>query len=100
MMRGSVVGRILAGAVLLSVLTGPAGFPVPAAAGERNTPPLTMEELSVHGKREKPEQLFLPDPAPIYIPSEVRYDLFLEHSTRIVRPWEIVRESGGNWRMP
>lgn len=89
----SRIFRTFAGGVLLSVLAWTAAIPVHAAGKEQNLPALTMEELNVRGMREKPGQLFLPVPDPIYLPSAVRYDLLGEQAHKPVRPWDISRES-------
>ena len=93
MTEASRIFRIFAGGILLSVLAGAAALPVHAAEKEQNLPALTMEELNVRGMREKPGQLFLPVPDPIYLPSAVRYDLLVEQAHKPVRPWDISRES-------
>ena len=56
---------------------------------------LRMEELEVHGLREKPDVLYLPVHRGITIPSPVRYDLFLEDLARPVFPREVLPEVPG-----
>jgi hypothetical protein len=58
------------------------------AAGE-DPPPLTMEELEVRGRREKPDRLYLAVPRGIRHAAPVRFDLLREDMTRPVLPWEI-----------
>jgi hypothetical protein len=58
------------------------------AAGE-DPPPLTMEELEVRGRREKPDRLYLSVPRGMRHAAPVRFDLLREDMTRPVLPWEI-----------
>jgi hypothetical protein len=60
-----------------------------ARAAGADQPPLTMEELEVRGRREKPDRLYLPVPPGIRHSSPVRFDLLREDMTRPVLPWEI-----------
>lgn len=76
----------------MAVLLGPVAVLGPggdARAADRNQPPLTMEELEVRGKREKPDKLFLPSPGGMRHSPSVRFDLFREDVTRPVHPGEI-----------
>ncbi len=52
-------------------------------------PPLSMEELEVRGRREKPDRLYLPVPRGIRHAVPVRFDLLREDMTRPILPWEI-----------
>jgi hypothetical protein len=60
-----------------------------ARAAGADPPPLTMEELEVRGRREKPDRLYLPVPRGIRHTVPVRFDLLREDMTRPVLPWEI-----------
>ncbi len=60
-----------------------------AHAASTDQPPLTMEELEVRGRREKPDRLYLPVPRGIRHAAPVRFDLLREDMTRPVLPWEI-----------
>jgi hypothetical protein len=60
-----------------------------ARAAGADPPPLTMEELEVRGRREKPDRLYLPVPRGIPHAAPVRFDLLREDMTRPVLPWEI-----------
>jgi len=60
-----------------------------ARAAGTDHPPLTMEELEVRGRREKPDKLYLPVPRGIRTPAPVRFDLLREDMTRPILPWEI-----------
>jgi len=60
-----------------------------ARAAGTDQPPLTMEELEVRGRREKPDRLYLPVPRGIRHAAPVRFDLLREDMTRPVLPWEI-----------
>jgi hypothetical protein len=60
-----------------------------ARAAGTNPPPLTMEELEVRGRREKPDRLYLPVPRGIRHAAPVRFDLLREDMTRPILPWEI-----------
>ena len=51
--------------------------------------PLTMEELEVRGRREKPDKLYLPVSQGIRHPAPVRFDLLREDMTMPILPWEI-----------
>ena len=77
-------------AVLAAALALGAGT-APAVEAER--PQLRMEEIEVHGAREKPAALFQPAPPRVSTPSTVRYDLFLEDATRPLPPWRIANDN-------
>lgn len=76
---------LLAGLIGSGMLMGT----VKARAAGADPPPLTMEELEVRGRREKPDRLYLPVPRGIRYPAPVRFDLLREDMTRPVLPWEI-----------
>ena len=84
--RSLLVVLVFLGTVIVS---GEAIFPGEARAAEKDRPSLTMEELEVRGRREKPDMLFLPVPGEIRHAAAVRFDLFREDMTRPVLPWEI-----------
>lgn len=73
-------------AVLAAALALAAGGA--SLAGDER-PQLRMEEIEVHGAREKPAALFQPAPRRVSAPSPVRYDLLLEDATRAVPAWRI-----------
>jgi len=77
---------VLLGAAITS---GAAIFPGKVCAANKDRPSLTMEELEVRGRREKPDRLFLPVPGSIRHVAPVRFDLFREDMTKPVLPWEI-----------
>jgi len=60
-----------------------------ARAAATDKAPLTMEELEVRGRREKPDKLYLPVSWGIRHPAPVRFDLLREDMTRPILPWEI-----------
>jgi len=60
-----------------------------ARAAATGKAPLTMEELEVRGRREKPDKLYLPVFRGIRHPAPVRFDLLREDMTRPILPWEI-----------
>ena len=60
-----------------------------ARASAKDKAPLTMEELEVRGRREKPDKLYLPVPRGIRHPATVRFDLLREDMTMPILPWEI-----------
>lgn len=72
-----------------AIISGAAIFPGEAHAADKDRPSLTMEELEVRGRREKPDRLFLPVPGAIRHVAPVRFDLFREDMTKPVLPWEI-----------
>jgi hypothetical protein len=72
-----------------SITAGAAIFPGEVRAADKDQPPLTMEELEVRGRREKPDRLFLPVPEGIRHVAPVRFDLFREDMTKPVLPWEV-----------
>ena len=72
-----------------SIISGVGMFPGEAHAADKDRPSLTMEELEVRGRREKPDRLFLPVPGAIRHVAPVRFDLFREDMTKPVLPWEI-----------
>ena len=72
-----------------------AGFAA-AAADEPERPQLRMEDIEVHGSRERPGELFVPAPPPVSLPSRVRYDLFLEDMKRPILPWQIPADNNAN----
>lgn len=76
---------MIAGAVVFLAMTSP-GVARGAAPA---SPALTMEELEVRGRLEKPDRLFVPVSWPIVFPSPVRMDLFREDLLKPVFPWEI-----------
>ena len=79
--------------------SGAAIIPGKARAAGGDQPPLTMEELEVRGRQEKPDTLFLPVPRGIRHGAPVRFDLYREDMTRPVLPWEINSRNqleGGN----
>ena len=84
-------GRIKLAALALAVLIG-SGMVMgtgKARAAATDKAPLTMEELEVRGRREKPDKLYLPVPRGIRHPDPVRFDLLREDMTRPILPWEI-----------
>ena len=92
---------VLLGVFVLAVSFGIVATMCPgdARAADGSQPPLTMEELEVRGKHEKPDKLFLPTPGGIRHSTSVRFDLFREDMTKPVHPWEIDtrnRSEGGN----
>jgi len=60
-----------------------------ARAAATDKAPLTMEELEVRGRHEKPDKLYLPVSRGIRHPAPVRFDLLREDMTRPILPWEI-----------
>ena len=82
--RWRFFGRI-AGAVVLLAMAVP-GIALGAAPA---SPTLTMEELEVRGKLEKPDRLFVPVSWPTVPPSPLRLDLFREDLLKPIFPWEI-----------
>jgi len=76
---------MIAGAVVFLAMTVP-GIARGAAPA---SPALTMEELEVRGRLEKPDRLFVPVSWPIVLPTPVRLDLFREDLLKPVFPWEI-----------
>jgi len=72
-----------------TITSGAPILPGEVRAAEKDRPPLTMEELEVRGRREKPDRLFLPVPGAIRQMAPVRFDLFREDMARPVLPWEI-----------
>lgn len=86
MRRRSLLLMVLLGAAITS---GAAIFPGKVCAANKDRPSLTMEELEVRGRREKPDRLFLPVPGSIRHVAPVRFDLFREDMTKPVLPWEI-----------
>ena len=60
-----------------------------ARAATTDKAPLTMEELEVRGRSEKPDKLYLPVPRGIRHPAPVQFDLLREDMTRPILPWEI-----------
>jgi hypothetical protein len=85
-------GRIKMVFLLLAALAGSGmmmGTGKAARAAGKDQPPLTMEELEVRGRREKPDRLYLPVPQGIRHAAPVRFDLLREDMTRPVLPWEI-----------
>lgn len=76
------------------LLAGLVGFGIAMGTGNARAagadpPPLTMEELEVRGRSEKPDRLYLPVPRGIRHAAPVRFDLLREDMTRPVLPWEI-----------
>jgi hypothetical protein len=84
--RRSLPGMAILGAL---IAFGGAIIPGKVCAADKERPSLTMEELEVRGRQEKPDTLFLPVPAVIRHSAPVRLDLFREDMTRPVLPWEI-----------
>jgi hypothetical protein len=72
-----------------SITSGVVIFSGEVRAADKDRPSLTMEELEVRGRREKPDRLFLPVPGAIRHVAPVRFDLFREDMTKPVLPWEI-----------
>lgn len=92
---------VLSGIIIFTVLVCIVAITPPAVAraADGGQPPLTMEELEVRGKREKPDKLFLPTPGGMHHSTSVRFDLFREDITKPVHPWKIdtrSRAEGGN----
>ena len=85
MRRRSLLVMVFLGA---SITSGMVMFPGEAHAADKDRPSLTMEELEVRGRREKPDRLFLPVPGAIRHVAPVRFDLFREDRTKPVLPWE------------
>ena len=87
MTRGwtKLVSLLLAGLIGSGMMMGTGK----ARAAGTDQPPLTMEELEVRGRREKPDRLYLPVPRGIRHAAPVRFDLLREDMTRPVLPWEI-----------
>jgi hypothetical protein len=84
-------GRAKLASLLLACLIGSGmmmGTGKARAAGADQSP-LTMEELEVRGRREKPDRLFLPVPPGIRHAAPVRFDLLREDMARPILPWEI-----------
>lgn len=77
--------------LLLAVLfgAGPTASSGTAHAGSTDERLLSMEELEVHGRRDKPDELYLPVAEGIRHPAPVRFDLFREDMTRPILPGEI-----------
>ncbi len=73
---------------LVAAMSGFAGDLSGVTEGGNET--LRMEELEVHGIREKQEVLYLPVHRGVALPSPVRYDLFLEDMERPVFHREIL----------
>lgn len=93
--RGIRLASLLLGGLIGSGMMMGAGNARAAAA---EPPPLTMEELEVRGRREKPDKLFLPVPRGIQHAAPVRFDLLREDMTRPILPWEIesrIKAMGG-----
>jgi hypothetical protein len=86
-----IVARIVAG-IILAVVFPHAGI---AQEAKAESPPLTMEELEVRGFREKPGQLYLSVPNPVFTPAPVRFDLLREDIARVIHPWEVFEENTG-----
>lgn len=97
MRRRSLLGMMVLCAVIAS---GGTIFPGEVGAADKERPSLTMEELEVRGRLEKPETLFLPVPGAIRHVAPVRFDLFQEDMTRPVLPWEINAERMTGGRKP
>jgi hypothetical protein len=95
MKRERVVCRITVWIVAGIMLAGV--FPHPGVAQEARgeSPPLTMEDLEVRGFREKPGQLYLSVPNPIFSPAPVRFDLLREDIAGPINPYEILEQSPG-----
>lgn len=87
MTRGwtKLVSLVLAGLIGSGMMMGMGK----AHAASTDHPPLTMEELEVRGRREKPDRLYLPVPRGIRHSAPVRFDLLREDMTRPLLPWEI-----------
>lgn len=87
MMRGGIrlASLFLAGLVGSGIVMGTGD----ARAAGADPPPLTMEELEVRGRREKPDRLYLPVPRGIRHAAPVGFDLLREDMTRPILPWEI-----------
>ena len=75
------------------ILAAAPGFAAEKTAAGGGPHSLRMEELEVHGLREKPGVLYLPVHHGITNPSPVRYDLFLTDMARPVLPGEIPAET-------
>ena len=75
----------IAGTFVLLAVT----VPGVARGAAPDSPALTMEELEVRGRLEKPDRLFVPVSWPIVLPSPVRLDLFREDLLKPIFPWEI-----------
>jgi hypothetical protein len=86
--RTRAVTLLLAGVIASGMLTG-----TKARAAEGDPPPLTMEELEVRGRREKPERLYLSVPRGIRHSAPVRFDLLREDMAKPILPWEIESRS-------
>ncbi len=86
MQRRSLLLMVFLGA---AITAGAVILPGKGRAAETGRPSLTMEELEVRGRREKPDRLFLPVPGAVRHVAPVRFDLFREDMTRPVLPWEI-----------
>ena len=86
MLRRFLLVMVFLGA---SITSGVVIFPGEVRAADKDRPSLTMEELEVRGRREKPDRLFLPVPGAIRHVAPVRFDLFREDMTKPVLPWEI-----------
>lgn len=83
--RNKLVFLLLAGLIGTGTMMGTGK----ARAAGTDRPPLTMEELEVRGRREKPDRLYLPVPRGIHHAAPVRFDLLREDMARPVLPWEI-----------
>jgi hypothetical protein len=79
--------RRICGMVAVALLA--AAVPGSSRGAAADSPVLTMEELEVRGKLEKPDRLFVPVSRRIVLPSPTRMDLFREDLLKPVSPWEI-----------
>lgn len=87
MTRGGTRIAIFLLAALVGAVPVASSGKVPAEGLEE--PSLTMEELEVRGRREKPDELYLPVPGELRHPAPIRFDLFREDMTRPILPGEI-----------
>ena len=83
--RTKLVALALAGLIGSGMVMGTGK----ARAAATDKAPLTMEELEVRGRREKPDKLYLPVSQGIRHPAPVRFDLLREDMTMPILPWEI-----------
>lgn len=78
---------LLAIAGVLYATAAPAAGKATQAAPETSS--LAMEELEVHGAREKPDRLYVPAPNTLFRFAPVRYDLFAEDLAQPIPPREV-----------
>lgn len=78
-------------AMLLAAVFGAAAAIVsagPAFAGSPASPPLTMDEVEIHGSGDLPERSFAPAPRPAHARAPVRETLLRARLLAPISPWE------------